>query len=316
MELGSSTRFSDGLGQRRTAGWLWKPDKNIVDVPETQLLVRQQWKHLSAQMHREPLQVAPITVDPVHETQLIVQLSGALKVGVTHRDRQERHDTQAGTMVLTGVQREAFDVEWLPLSKEPVYDIHMCLSNELMARTAAEIEVDISQIEMLSGTYIYDPLVMQLSFALAQELKNKEASNELYADTSAQMLAVQLVRQHCTRPNRLPNFRGKLPPARLSMLRDYVQAHIDEPILLEDLAAVACMSPYHFCRVFKQTTKLSPNQYVIQQRMLRAMDLLRVPECTVTQVAYAVGYRSLGHFAQLFQRHTGCSPAEFQRIHS
>ncbi|WP_277236646.1 AraC family transcriptional regulator [Hymenobacter sp. YC55] len=307
--------MSSGLGHRRTPGWLWKPDKSLVDIMETQVLAKQQWKHLSAQLHREPLLVAPVSINPVEQTQLIVQLSGAQRVGVTHRDRQERHETKPGTMILTGVQREGFDVEWMPLSKDPLHTMHLYLSNELLARTATEMEVDVTQIEMLGGAYISDPLLLQLSFALAQELKKTEASNDLYVDTIAQMMAVQMVRQHCTRSYRLPTFRGKLSPARLGMLRDYVQAHLEEPILLEDLAAVACMSPYHFCRVFKQTTKLSPNQYVIQQRMARAMELLRLPECSVTQVAYAVGYRSPGHFAQLFQRHTKCSPVEFQQLH-
>ncbi len=73
------------------------------------------------------------------------------------------------------------------------------------------------------------------------------------------------------------------------------------------------MSAYHFRRVFKQSTGLSLNQYVIGQRIKRAQRLLGQEGLSVTQVARAVGYHSTEHFARLFRRHTGLLPHKLLR---
>ncbi len=71
------------------------------------------------------------------------------------------------------------------------------------------------------------------------------------------------------------------------------------------------MSPYHFSRMFKQTTGQTPNEFVIGLRLARAAHLLRRTRWTVAQVAGEVGYQSVRHFTLLFRRRLGCPPAEY-----
>ena len=58
-------------------------------------------------------------------------------------------------------------------------------------------------------------------------------------------------------------------------MRDYVEAHIDDELSLTTLADVACLSPYHFSRSFKQVAGVGPQRYVIQRRLERAKHMLR-----------------------------------------
>ena len=140
----------------------------------------------------------------------------------------------------------------------------------------------------------------------------RPAPTGCFAETATQLLAAQLLRRHCAFVHELPAHRGgQLPAERLRQLRDYVQAHLRESIRLEELAALVFLSPYHFCRVFKRTTGLTPHQFVIQQRLERAVSLLRGSGLNVSQVAEAVGYASPTHFAQLLVRHTGRLPTEY-----
>jgi transcriptional regulator GlxA family with amidase domain len=60
-------------------------------------------------------------------------------------------------------------------------------------------------------------------------------------------------------------------------VRDYVPAHLDDNLLLTVLADIACLSPYHFSRSFKQAAGVGPQRYVIQRRVERAKRLLRLP---------------------------------------
>ena len=66
-----------------------------------------------------------------------------------------------------------------------------------------------------------------------------------------------------------------LSPQRLQRVRDGVEAHLDEDLSLTVLADIACLSPYHFSRSFKQAARVGPQRYVTQRRFERAKTLLR-----------------------------------------
>lgn len=100
---------------------------------------------------------------------------------------------------------------------------------------------------------------------------------------------------------------------RLHRARDYAHAKFDQPITLEEMAQIACLSPNHFLRTFKQVFRQSPHQYLTALRLERAQKLLAVTELSVTEVCYAVGFASLGSFSWLFRRHFGISPEAYRQ---
>lgn len=310
--LGYATRLTNSSLLRRQpqAG---QPPEDVF-VAETQLLAQRQWPRLTAQIHREPACVGPILIQPKLQTELVVQLEGSLRFDVTRSDARRRYTTAPGSVFLTAADKPAYEIEWFNVSPEPVRTIHLYLDNTLLAHTAAESGLDAARLELQGGSCLPDPLLRQLGLTLAQELDSSLALSDLYADTVAQLLAVHLVRHHSAQRPAIPTRQGSLPPARLRQVQDYIWAHLGQPITLTELAGVACLSAYHFCRVFRHSTSLSPNQYVIQQRLARARQLLRGGQLSVAQVATEVGYQNPSHFAQLFHRHIGCSPADYRAL--
>ena len=101
--------------------------------------------------------------------------------------------------------------------------------------------------------------------------------------------------------------------AHLRRARDYADRSYAEPLSLEEMAAVACLSKYHFARMFKATYGVTPMEHVSERRIERAQDLLRATNLTVTEVCFAVGYSSLGSFSSRFRALVGESPSDFQR---
>ena len=99
----------------------------------------------------------------------------------------------------------------------------------------------------------------------------------------------------------------------LRRARDHADRHYTEPLGLEQLAAVAGLSKYHFQRLFRATYGRSPATYLTERRIERAQDLLRATNLTVTEVCHAVGFSSLGSFSSRFRELVGESPSEFQR---
>lgn len=100
--------------------------------------------------------------------------------------------------------------------------------------------------------------------------------------------------------------------AALRRARDHADRHFTEPLVLEDLAAVATISKYHFLRLFRAVYGQTPAAYLSERRVERAQDLLRTTNLTVTEVCHAVGFTSLGSFSSRFTEVTGESPSAFQ----
>lgn len=99
----------------------------------------------------------------------------------------------------------------------------------------------------------------------------------------------------------------------LRRARDHADRHFAEPIGLDELAAVAVMSKFHFHRLFTATYGRTPARYLSERRIERAQDLLRCTNLTVTEVCMAVGFASLGSFSGRFRELVGETPSEFQR---
>jgi len=99
----------------------------------------------------------------------------------------------------------------------------------------------------------------------------------------------------------------------LRRARDHADRHFAEPLELDQLAAVASLSKFHFHRLFTATYGKTPAAHLSERRIERAQDLLRSTNLTVTEICFAVGFNSLGSFSSRFTQITGESPSAFQR---
>ena len=92
----------------------------------------------------------------------------------------------------------------------------------------------------------------------------------------------------------------------------YIRANISQPITLEELADVANLSVYYFAHCFKEETGFAPLEYVINTRIERAKALLLRTTMPVSEIAYAVGYRSAGSLSNAFIKRVGISPGNYR----
>ncbi len=99
---------------------------------------------------------------------------------------------------------------------------------------------------------------------------------------------------------------------RLCRGRDLLASGYQSRILLHQAASEACLSEYHFHRLFRSTFGETPHDFLTRLRMDRARQLL-ASNRTVTEVCLDVGYESLGSFSTKFRAQFGRSPIEFQR---
>lgn len=100
---------------------------------------------------------------------------------------------------------------------------------------------------------------------------------------------------------------------RLCRARDYMAACFDQPLTLREVAGVACLSPNHLLRSFKQAFRLTPHQFLTATRLEYARRMLADRNLSVTDICFSVGFDSLSSFSRAFRRHTGFSPSEYRR---
>ena len=100
---------------------------------------------------------------------------------------------------------------------------------------------------------------------------------------------------------------------RIHMARDYICSSLSETISLDVMARVACLSTSHFLQTFREIVGKSPHQYLVVKRLERAAELMKSTDRTVTEIAFEVGFESLGSFYWLFRRRYGLSPKLYRR---
>ena len=94
---------------------------------------------------------------------------------------------------------------------------------------------------------------------------------------------------------------------------DYMTAHLDDDVGLEALADEACLSTFHFARVFANTMGMPPHRYLARLRLERAKTLLSLRALPISQIALACCFSSQSNFTRAFVRATGLTPREYRR---
>src|SRR5437016_1615436 len=100
---------------------------------------------------------------------------------------------------------------------------------------------------------------------------------------------------------------------RLCRARRFIDECYDLPLDLNQISRQACLSPFHFLRLFRDAFETTPHQYLIQRRIEKAKELLRLKEMSVTEVCFEVGFESLGSFSALFRRCVGTAPIVYRK---
>ena len=118
--------------------------------------------------------------------------------------------------------------------------------------------------------------------------------------------------QRIVRAGEIASRVARLPGCRVRRVIDYVQKNLDGALTISELAAVVYMSPYHFARLFKESTGLPPHRFVVRQRIASAVALLRTQEHSITEISHKVGFLTVSHFTTVFRRVTGTTPGAFR----
>ena len=191
-------------------------------------------------------------------------------------------------------------------------ELHLFLEPGLVSRVAAEaFDLDPARLTVPPLDGLDLPQLRVLMLAVGAEL-TAGAGGPLAAESLANLLAVHLIRHVLTPRQPARRRAGTLPRAKLRAVVEYVEEHLDGSPTLEQLAAVARLSPNYFVSQFKRATGLPPHQYVILRRVERARQLLQTgTELSLAEVAAHAGFSDQSQLTHHFKRIIGVTPGQF-----
>ena len=187
------------------------------------------------------------------------------------------------------------------------------LTREFVQSVAREtLAQDGDRIQLQLAFQARSPQLESISLMLLSEHQQGGLGGRLYTDSLANILAVSLLREYAIAKIQLPVYQGGLPPRQLRQVLDYMDAHLARDIKLAELAQLLNMSQYHFSRLFKQSVSRSPYQYLLQQRVERAKQLLKQTDRLITDIAFDCGFNSHSHLSNQFRQLTGMTPKAYR----
>jgi AraC family transcriptional regulator len=281
----------------------------VFDVPSEQIIQSSRgknWNGVDAAEIVHPLDDFALPAIPRHI--LVVNL-GAPSIIYERRNGSKGHLGTGNLVILPAGAPSIWHVE----HRGEMRHLHLYLDTDFIQRVALEADINPDTAQLIEAMGIADPQIEAIALSFLTELRSDGPGGRIYADSLATLLTLHLLRDYSSvkRPHPSRPAPG-LSKTTLKRVTTYIEDHLAEDLSLADIAAVAALSPYHFARLFKESTGLTPHQYIIRRRIARAKLLLSTTDWSLTIIAHAVGFASESHLALHFKRITGLTPRHYR----
>ena len=203
-----------------------------------------------------------------------------------------------------------------PLSalwQEPIDILTIRLLPEFVRETAVENYLG-ARFELVEIYKKRDPLLTHLGFALLDEAISDTPSGRLYADSLIQTLTLHVLKSFSTAKSLNGRLNGGLAGYKLRRVKEFIDGNLDRDLGLAELSAVAGLSQFHFARAFRKSTGLTPQHYLMEQRIERAKLLLTDDGLPIVEVSLRTGFKNQSHFTTLFRKFTNVTPKAWRDL--
>lgn len=209
----------------------------------------------------------------------------------------------------------------MPKGQESVWDIrgdldfvHLYYTDQHLRNIALKVwDKEPAHIQLNEQNFAQDPMISTAYRHFLLSCDWQESSNQLQLSSAANLLLNHLLQHYSNVQWALPRITGGIAPHQLKRLKDWIEQSLHLPLTIADLAKQVELSEYHFAHMFKQSMHISPHQYVLQQRLKRAHDLVLHSSQDLIEIALSCGFSSASHFSARFKQYFGYTPSHLRK---
>jgi AraC family transcriptional regulator len=171
----------------------------------------------------------------------------------------------------------------------------------------------IGQLACELGVGHDDAVVRHIGATLQQGLRRPDEANQLFIDHMMLALTAHVAQAYGgLRPGNEPA-RGGLAPWQVKRACERLDSDLGGKLSLQQIAAEFDLSVSHFSRAFRISTGLPPHQWLLQQRVKAAKQLMTVRDLPLSEIAMSAGFANQSHFTRVFSSVVGVSPGAWRR---
>ena len=156
-------------------------------------------------------------------------------------------------------------------------------------------------------------MLLAMSLRLIELIENPTPNGRSSVEALGLILLRELERLSSQSPEVKQQIGGGLAAWQQRTVTAFIEDHLAESISLTSLAQLVRLSPFHFCRAFKQSFGLPPPRYHVARRIERAKALLVESAMSVTEIGYEIGFSETSAFSATFRKLTGTTPTAYTR---
>ncbi|KVT10220.1 AraC family transcriptional regulator [Burkholderia sp. MSMB1078WGS] len=163
---------------------------------------------------------------------------------------------------------------------------------------------------------VRDPVLGHLAHAVADSLDAPGPLNALFIEQVGLAMGTHLVRRYGNARTRELERKGVLSPAKVARAQELLMEKADLGVSIEEVANECDLSRGYFIRAFSRTTGRTPHQWLLEQRVTRARELIETSDMTLADIAIACGFADQSHLNRVFARIVGHPPGAWRRARS
>lgn len=236
---------------------------------------------------------------------------------VTSNVMKGEYTSESGRVLLS--QKTAGQLTVIPQGPVPALRllseaeiVYCSFDSTFMSRVTDEREQPRpGRLDFRSG--LRDKSLTQILQMLTNEFEAGNPTGRIYAETLAEALALRFLYLGSNIPLVAPIKVSALPVNKLARVKDLIESSPDRDLTLELLAKEVGYSRAHFLRMFRESTGLTPHQYVLQRRIALAEKMLARGSMGLAEIAAACGFSSQAHLTLAFRKYLSVTPAEYRR---
>ncbi len=220
-----------------------------------------------------------------------------------------KSDVRAGTTWLYDLRSDPRYV-----IDKPYHSLQFYLPRSALDRVAEESKAArVGDLDCRFGFGHDDEVMRHIGAALLQGLQRPDEPNQLFIDHMMLAFGAHVAQAYGGLQRVTRSARGGLAPWQVKRACEKLDSDLGGKLSLRQIAAEFGLSVSHFSRAFRASTGLPPHQWLLQQRVRAAKQLMTVRELPLAEIAVSAGFANQSHFTRVFSAVVGVSPGAWRR---